>query len=472
MNAVSAIVLIVLLLAVCFCPRRWALVAVMAGVFFLTQGHSLSVIGLKLYPVRFLEAAAFGRVVLRRELVWTRLNRIDWSLLLLYNYAALVWILRSSQNAPQQFASAVDPALCYLALRALIGSLDDVRWFLSAFVGLLVLFTALVLLERLNGRSAFTLVGHIPELLFRNGRARSEGSFRHAILLGSVAASFLSLYIGLWLKDRRRVVAWMGAGACLTLVILTNSGGPVVSTAAVLLGWSLWFLRDRLYLVRRGVLALLLLLLVFMKAPIWYLPYKISGVIGGGGFHRGILMDQAWQNLDKWWLSGMEITQTADWLPYTHDLLGGADVTNQYLAFGIRAGLPAVTLIVTVLSLAFRAVGRALRAVSSAEEGRAEPLLIWGLGNALFAHVVSWWNVAYFDQSNIVWLMHLAAVSGAVSEAALRSHRVGTIPATPNFAEIKSKFRGAVPRGGDRSVIRRPNFVALQHHPTRLPSKR
>jgi len=445
----------------------------MAGVFFLTQGHSLSVLGLKLYPVRFLEATAFGRVVLRRELVWSRLNRIDWSLLLLYNYAALIWILRSSENAPQQFASAVDPALCYLALRALIGSLDDVQWFLSAFVALLVPFTALVLVERLTGHSAFTLVGHESELLFRNGRARCEGSFRHAILLGSVAASFLSLYVGLWRTGTRRAVALIGGAACTTLVILANSGGPVTSTAAVLIGWSLWSLRSRMVLVRRAALGLLLLLLLFMKAPIWYLPYKISGVIGGGGFHRGALMDQAWHNLDKWWLAGMEITQTASWMPYVHDLFGGVDVTNQYLAFGIRAGLPAVALMATVFWLAFGALGRAMVAVrASGEELRTGEFLLWGLGIALIAHAVSWWSVAYFDQSSVVWLMQLAAVSGAVQEVALRSRQITSVPVTPNFAEIRSKFHRAGPRDGDRSVIRRPVFVALRHPPTRLTPKR
>ena len=71
MNAVSGTILVVLLVVVCFAPRRWALLAMMAGVFFLTQGHSVDVAGLNLYPIRFLSTAAFSRVLVRRELAWS-----------------------------------------------------------------------------------------------------------------------------------------------------------------------------------------------------------------------------------------------------------------------------------------------------------------------------------------------------------------------------------------------------------------
>ena len=77
-------------------------------------------------------------MLVRRELAWSHLNQIDVTVLLLYNYAALVWILRSPEVTGQQFASALDPMMCYLALRALVGTLDDLGWLLNAFVVVLV----------------------------------------------------------------------------------------------------------------------------------------------------------------------------------------------------------------------------------------------------------------------------------------------------------------------------------------------
>jgi hypothetical protein len=419
MNAVSASILIVLLLVACFGSRRWALLAIMAGVFFLSQGHAVEAAGLRLFPIRFVVAFAFIRVVARRELAWSRLNRIDGTLLLLYNYSALVWILRSSELEAQQFASAVDPTLCYLAFRGLIRSLDDVRWCLGAFVVLLIPFTALIYTERLTGQNAFLIVGGYPQLYFRDGVARAMGSFRHASLMGSIAASLLSLYIGLALGGKRRVASALGAVLCLGLVVLSNSGGPMTSAAAVFLGWSLWSFRERMRLVRWVALAVVLVLLVFMQAPIWYLPFKISSVVGGGGYHRSLLMERAWQHLDQWWLFGMDVRDTGVWMPYVLDAIGGgADMTNQFLVFGIRAGLLAVALIVGVLPLGFIAVGKLLAAArASGERTSADQLLIWGLGVSLFVHAVSWLGCSYFDQSWVIWLMHLAAISSALQAA-------------------------------------------------------
>jgi hypothetical protein len=419
MNAVSASILLVLLLVVCFGTRRWALLGVMACVFFLTQGHAFEAAGLRLFPIRFVVAFAFARVVARGELDWSRLNRIDGTLLLLYNYAAVVWILRSHQFEAQQVASAIDPTLCYLAFRGLIRSVDDVRWFLSVFVLLLLPFTALIYTERLTGQNSFLIVGGYPQLYFRDGVARAMGPFRHAILMGSIAASFLSLYIALALAQKRRVAAALGAVLCLGLIVLSNSGGPVTSAGAVFLGWSLWPLRKRMRLVRWVAVAVLLLLVVFMKAPIWYLPFKISSIVGGGGYHRSLLMEQAWRHLHQWWLVGMDVRDTGAWMPYVLDTVGGgADVTNQFLVFGIRGGLLPVVLVIGVLSLAFVAVGKLLASArASGDSKTADELLLWGLGVALFVHAVSWLGTSYFDQSWVVWLMHLAAVSGAMHVA-------------------------------------------------------
>ena len=419
MNAVSASILIVLLLVVSFGSRRWALLAVMAGVFFLTQGHAVEAGGLRLFPIRFIVAFAFVRVVVRRELVWSRLNRIDHTLLFLYNYAALVWILRSSEREAQQFASAIDPTLCYLAFRGLIGGLEDLRRLLNALVVLLVPFTVLVLLERLSGQSAFMMVGATGGLYFRDGIARCQGSFRHAVLLGSTAASFLPLYIALFLAGRLRSVALTGGALCVALIALSHSGGPLTSAGAALFGWFLWPLRERMALVRRATLAVLLFLMVFMKSPIWYLPFKISSVVGGGGFHRSLLMEQAWLHLDQWWLFGMDVRLTGVWMPYVLEAVGGgADVTNQFLVFGIRGGLLAVGLTVGVLALGFVTIGNlSASARASVNRKMADQFLLWGLGVALFVHAVSWLGTSYFDQSWVVWLMHLAAVSSAMQAA-------------------------------------------------------
>ena len=443
MSGVTASALIGLAMVLLFAPRRWALLSVVAGVFFLTQGHFVEVGGLSLTPIRFLEIAGVARVLLRRELAGWRPNAVDTLLLVTYTYSAIVWSLRSQTFGFFQLASAIDPLLCYFAFRGLLRDVAELRWFLRAFLLLLVPFTALVLAERINGESPFVIVGASREVYFREGVARSQGTFRHAILMGSVAASFFALYAGLWLGAWRRTEAMLGAVLCAALVVMSNSGGPLTSFVAALLGVAAWTLRDRMSLVRRVVTVVLVCLIVFMKAPIWYLPFKISEIVGGGGYHRGLLMEQAWNNMGRWWLVGMESQDTAGWFPYVLSAVEGADVTNEYVMFGIRAGLVALVLLIALLTQAFGRLGDALRQVRrrsstvSANEGA-----LWGLGVALFVHAISWLGVGYFDQSYVIWILHIAAISSCAGNAV----RVKQSAETPVAAAAVANTRKAIPR--------------------------
>ena len=462
MNALSGTILLTLLVAVALAPRRWALLAMMAGVFFLTQGHSVNVAGASIFPIRFLEAAAFARVVLRRELLWSQLNKIDGTLLLVYNYTALVWIIRSSEVTAAQFAFALDPTVCYLAFRGLLAKLEDLRWLLRAFVPLLVPFTILVALERVNGQSSFAMVGANWEQYVRNGIARCSGPFRHASLLGSVAAAFLAMYVSLWWKKQDRAFAVLGAALCGGLVVLSNSGGPLTSALAAIAGWMLWPLRDRMRLVRRAMLGVVALLVLFMEAPIWFLPFKMSQVVGGGGYHRGQLMESAWNDLSRWWLFGIDLRETLPWMPYEHGATGGVDVTNEFIVFGIKGGLAALLLLVLVLFLAFGNIGRKLESIRLVnEKASANEALLWGLGVALVVHTVSWLGIAYFDQSWVIWLLHLAAVSAA-SDAVGRQSVTQTVTKglpLPRLA-LQPTFTQAQATSGVRSHAATPERVA------------
>ena len=222
-------------------------------------------------------------------------------------------------------------------------------------------------------------------------------------------------------------------------------------------------------LVRRAVVVMLVVLAFVMKAPIFYLPYKISGIVGGGGYHRAVLMEKAWDHLGQWWFGGMAIKATADWFPYIEEMLGGADVTNQYLAFGLRAGLPAMLLLFVLLATAFRQIGLACGGMRKADVKQPPELILWGLGVALFSHAVSWCGVAYFDQSSLVWLMHLAAAAALVGA----SIPVTAMEATGSPPRLATSHwpRGATPVLGrqwkNRSVIPKHGNVSLQRRPVR-----
>ena len=412
MNVIGAWILFILIVVVLLAPRRMAVLGMIAGVLYLTQGEQIQVLGLNLFAIRLLEMAGFARVMARREFTFSKLNKIDRAFLWFYIYITVVFLLRSTEGQVYQIGIAVDATLCYFTFRGLTGSIEDFRWFLRSFVILLAPYLILVSIESQTAHNFFSIVGNPSDsVLFREGKPRCIGSFRHPILMGTLGASFLPLYIGMAAAKADLARALVGIGLCLGIVFLSNSGGPLNTAAVGLVGWLLWFARKRMFLVRRIIVGFIILMALVMKSPIWYLPAKVSSLSGGGGWHRSYLLDVAIRNIDKWWLSGMSTMQTKDWFPYTL-VSGTADITNQFLAFGITAGLGGIALFILLLTRSFQSLGEALTVVRSNFQKTTEAeFMLWGLGVMLSAHVVNWFGVCYFDHFYVVWFMQLAAIS-------------------------------------------------------------
>ena len=117
------------------------------------------------------------------------------------------------------------------------------------------------------------------------------------------------------------------------------------------------------------------------------------------------------------------VDQTKDWFPYVIEITGGADITNNYLAFGLDAGLLAIALFIFLLIRAFRTLGQALAVVRSALPTANETeYFLWGLGCMLSVHISTWFGITYFDQIYVVWFMQLAAIS-SISQACIEANR-------------------------------------------------
>lgn len=424
MNVVGACILVVLVLVVLFSPRRIALLGMMAGVLYLTQAQQVEVFGINLYAMRFMEMAGFIRVMVRREFSFGRLNKIDLVLLYVYGFTTIVCCLREAHVQVDAIAMAVDTSFCYFTFRGLIGGIDDFRWFLRAFIILLAPYMLLVLVESKIDHNPFMVIGGFDGSLWsRSGRPRCFGSFRQPDTLGMFAASFLPLYVGLACIARERKLGVFGAILCLAIVWAANSGGAASGAAMGLLGWLFWRIRTGMRMVRWGIVAMFVLAGLMMKAPIWYILAKASSVSGGDGWHRSYLIDVTWRHISQWWLAGMPVIQTADWFPYT--VGGTADITNQYIAFGLMGGVGAIALFIVLLTRAYSGLGHAMAAVRLQSQSPAETeFLLWGLGVMLTVHIANWFGIAYFDQMYVVWFMQLATISVLCEEQSQTSHEI------------------------------------------------
>ena len=423
MNLISTSILIFLIAVVLFSSRRSALLAMAAGALYLTEYASVDIASFHMFAMRFLEMAGFIRVMARREFSFSRLNRLDSLFLLFYSSMTIIFLLRSNEGQAFQVGLFADATLCYFTFRGLAEDIEDLRWFLCAFIFLLIPYVFLLFVEMWTTQNHFSILegGHAPKF-FRAGWLRCTGSFREYSILGSLGASFLPLYIALGLSKSKRSYALTGIMFCLAIVVFSNSGSPLVLACLVVLGWTLWPLRDRMLFIRCLGLAGIAALVLVMKAPIWYLPVHFT--FGGDAWHRSYLIDAAVQHLGQWWLWGMPMSKTANW--FTYRLNGAADITNQFLLFGLAAGLTAVGLFVWILRRAFGYLGEELatvRLLSSAEPCEAEYLL-WGLGIMLAVHVANFISITYFDQFYVIWFLQLAYISNLTLEYGHAQYRL------------------------------------------------
>lgn len=423
MTPLIFVIVVILCAIVLLAPRRWALLAAIASLVYLSQQGGVDTFGLRMYPARFLELAGFIRVMSKHEFEWRQLNRLDRAVIAAYAYVTFVFILRSAlgfgtsadikmTSELSKLGDLVDVLLIYITFRGLIRDEQDFKWLLQRLVMLLIPFVGLVMVERWTGQNPLAILGAHPTAWIDDdgARIRCFGSFSHPSLLGTFGACFAVTYLGLAMASTSRVLGWVGVILCVAIVFLAGSGGPVTMLTVGLLGWLCWPFRTKMKTLRIGIVAVLGLLAVVMRDPIWYLPSKISAVTGGGGWHRSYLMNQGLTNIDQWWLAGMPLDQTVSWFPYL--ALGAADMTNLYLGFAVDGGLIATLLLIWVLVCAFGKVGRAAKEFREAVPAlKDNELLTWGLGAAVAGHMANFFSITYFDQTVSLWLFQLAAIS-------------------------------------------------------------
>jgi hypothetical protein len=181
----------------------------------------------------------------------------------------------------------------------------------------------------------------------------------------------------------------------------------------------------------------LIALHLVMKAPVWFVIARIDIFSGSTGFHRAYLIDQAIAHFSDWWLLG---TKSID--SWGQDQLHG-DITNEYISQGVRGGLLTMVLFILIIVVCFRIVGR-LQAYKDLPI--AMRTCAWALGAALFAHVLSYLSVSYFDQNLVIWYLLLAMISSTLAaSAAIRHRERGRRPHVSANAKVDYEASGLSP---------------------------
>jgi hypothetical protein len=329
---------------------------------------------------------------------------IDWVFLAWVCTSLVTFVLSRGTSAALVFKLGVvfDAVGLYSLFRCLVPEWKDMARlsYVTAFVAIPVALAFVI--ERWTGRNLFSALGGVSEITdIREGRLRCQGAFGHPILAGCFWAAAWPLAAATWwTSGMGRLLAVVGSLSAVTIVALSASSTPLLAAGVVVLGGLAFLLRSYLGVGRWAILLALLGLQLVMNNPIWHLFTRVNVVGGSTGWHRYYLIDEAVKRLDEWWLVGTPSTN--------HWGRGLGDITNQYVLEAVQGGLVGLLLFLTLAVLGFRTVGQLWR---SAWPDARKVALAWALGTSLLVQCVSFFGVAYFDQTGMLWYLVLACVA-------------------------------------------------------------
>jgi hypothetical protein len=434
LNPIVLVAMLITILLILVLPRKYIIVPILIFAFLAPGGQSVYAVGVHWLVLRIVTLVGLLRVLVmkftsKKSPFAGGLNNIDKAFLICVVAQAIATPLQymDSQALINQFGILIDFLGGYFLLRALIQDETDVYRTLKCLAVMAVILGLCMVREQVALQNIFGQIGlgrTVPEI--REGKIRSQAVFQHSLTAGTFGAVLLPLFFLLWKNGKAKVLAAAGVVGTTIMTICSNSSTPLLAYVAGVLGVCLWPIRKKMKAVRWGIVGALVVLQMFMKAPFWFAIAHIDLTGGSSGYHRAELVDQFITHFRDWWLIG-----TKDAGTWAYDLW---DQQNQYVGVGEGGGLVAFVFFIAMISRSCAKIGIARKAV----EGLKREWLFWVLGAAMFANLVAFFGVNYFDQVKVVWFALLAMISATTAsvmqEQKLHTSSVDSELSDPHFA--------------------------------------
>jgi hypothetical protein len=407
LHPIVALTILVAIGLILFLPRKHVIVPLLLAIFFIPKGQVVVLAGAHFTAAKILFLAGLIRwATSRRAYKLTGgFNSIDRVFALWAVSYSIVFTLQwmQTQALIKTFGDLVDTLCGYFVLRFLIQDIEDVRRVIRLFIVVSAIMAICMLNEHFTQQNVFGLLGGVattPDV--RDGTIRANGVFQHSILAGCFGATLLPLFLGLWTDRRSRAAVLIGVISSTAIVVTANGSTPVMACGAGILGLCFWHFRKQMRLVRWGVVLALAALHLVMNGPVWSLIEKVDLTGSSSSYHRYMLIDNCIRHFWDWCLLGVK-----DYNAWGFDMW---DLSNQYVAYALTGGLATLVFFVATISRSFGRLGTARK------QKEKEAWLLWCLGAALFAHVVAYFGIGYFDQMQFAWFVLLAIICVAVSK--------------------------------------------------------
>ena len=419
LNPFVLVLILVVGAIILFRPYKKVIVPFLVASILIPTDQVLVIGGLHFPMIRLL--ALFGIVRLIRAKTSSNapifsggVNKLDLAVISFAISTAVAGILlfREMGAVIFQFGELYTAFGLYFLFRFLIRDKEDVLRMFWALALIAPFIAVIMIWEVKTGTNPYAMLGganssFYAKLMERDNRFRAVGCFGGPITAGTFGAIVLPLFYILWREPKKyRIIAGAGIAATAVIILTSNSSTPILAYAGGIFALCLWPLRKWMRAMRWGVVFALLCVHIVWNHPVWYLIAKVDISGGSSSWHRFALIDQCVHHFGDWWLFGVKSTAEWGWDMW--------DTANQYVGTCDASGLLPFILFMSILVYGFKYLGKARKRATSKKEG----LFFWALGASLFANVVSFFGISYWDQTQVVWYALLASIAAVAANRA------------------------------------------------------
>ncbi|MGH9738298.1 MAG: O-antigen ligase family protein [Candidatus Acidiferrales bacterium] len=473
-TVVNPVVLAVVLLAgllIIFLPRKKAIVPLLLAGMLIPINQILMIVGLHFPMMRALAVFGIARMAWAKisgtdKIFSGGMSGIDWALIILAVFStidgALLW--QSQGEIIFQLGNLYTAFGLYFFLRYLIRDEEDVSRALRAMAWVVAIIAPCMLYEHITGNNLFYGVlgglhsAKLEHSVARDGFFRAQGPFEHPILAGTFGGFLMPLFVGWWLKKKaERKWAALGVVAATLMAFLAGSSTALFGLLAGAGALCLWPMRRNMRLVRWGVVGTLIAGQLYMTAPVWHIISDVSLTADSSSYHRYALVNECIIHFWDWALIGTKTYASWGWDMW--------DLGNQYVATADTVGLIPLLALLAMLVYGFKYVGRMRKKV---ETDKREELFIWALGASLFANMVAFFGISYFDQTIIGWYTLLAIIAAVTVGVRVRQEpqpamvRLGVAPvAKLQYGPLRAPPNAVSEVRGRQNESRRTGYTEL-----------
>lgn len=337
----------------------------------------------------------------------------------------------------------------YFLFRFFIRDQEDVEHLIRGLAYIAAVIALIMVFEQVTGRTPYAFLGRTVAI--REGSFRSCAAFGHPILAGTFGAITFPMFAGIWSKRANRKAALVGMVAASLIALASASSTPILAWVMGIMVLCMWPVRKMMRVIRWGLALTVVSLHLVMKAPVWALIGRIDVMGGNSAGHRYMLVDNFIRRFGDWWLLGVKSTTSWGW-----DMF---DLANQYVAVGEVSGLLPFIFFMAIIVYGFKYIGKARKA---AEGNREQERFIWALGAAMFANVVDFFGISYWDQNLAVWLAFLVIIQVTTLPLIAKAAETPMETARPSLGFRAANqprpnpepSRGALPLEGAKDVAR------------------